>query len=184
MANRRLLGVFGGLICLIIACGATTYMVGDTAGWDISSDLDSWVADKRFVVGDVLVFQYSSSGDSVCELTKQEFTRCDTNNAARRSTSGNTTFSLTKPGDRYFACCNQLYCLGGMKLQVHVESNSTNASPVGAPVAAPGPVGLLPRTSKSNNPVLSSAEFVKVVNPFVLFFLGFLGFSILGNGLV
>lgn len=60
MANRRLLGVFGVLICLIVACGATTYMVGDTAGWDISSDLDSWAAEKRFVVGDVLGKVYSS----------------------------------------------------------------------------------------------------------------------------
>lgn len=30
------------------------YTVGDTAGWDISSDLDSWVTGKRFVAGDVL----------------------------------------------------------------------------------------------------------------------------------
>lgn len=156
------------------------YMVGDTAGWDISSNLDSWMTGKRFVVGDVLVFQYSSSSNSVCELTKQEFDSCDTNNAILRSTSGNTTFTLTKPGDRYFACCNRLYCLGGMKLHVHVESNSTATSPVTAPEAAPGPASLLPRTSKSNHPVLSSsAEFLKVGDPFFLFLLGFLGFSLL-----
>ncbi|XP_021730433.1 blue copper protein-like [Chenopodium quinoa] len=188
MGNFRLLGFIGALICLIVACRATMYMVGDTSGWDISTDLDSWVTGKRFVVGDVLAFQFSSS--SVCELTKQEFVRCDTNNALLRSTSGNTTFPLTKPGDRYFACCNRLYCLGGMKLHVHVEPNSTavsTASTAGAPEAAlaPNSVGLLPKTSKSNHPVLtSSAEFVRIGDPFFLSLLGFLGFSILSVGII
>lgn len=54
MASLRLLGFLGTLICLSVACRATMYTVGDTAGWDISSDLDSWVTGKRFVAGDVL----------------------------------------------------------------------------------------------------------------------------------
>lgn len=134
-------------------------------------------------------FQFSSS--SVCEVTKQEFDSCNTNNALLRSTTGNTTFPLTKPGDRYFANCNRLYCLGGMKLHVHVEPNSTTAATTaGAPEAALGPAtagaGLLPRTSKSNHPVLSSsAGFLKVGNGFFLFLLGFLGLlSILGWGVI
>lgn len=35
-------------------CRATTYTVGDTSGWDIATDVDSWAQDKHFVVGDVL----------------------------------------------------------------------------------------------------------------------------------
>ncbi|KAL2944095.1 Uclacyanin 1 [Bienertia sinuspersici] len=190
MASLRLLGFLGALICIVVGCRATTYMVGDTSGWDISTNLDSWKTGKKFVVGDVLAFQYSSSTDSVCEVTKKEFDSCETTNALQQSTSGNTTFPLTKPGDRYFVCCNRLYCLGGMKLHIHVESDSTTAaSPVGAPDAAPGPgptaTGAFPRTSKSNHPVLSSsAEFVKVNNLFLLCFLGFLGYSILSGGII
>ncbi|XP_010693462.2 stellacyanin-like [Beta vulgaris subsp. vulgaris] len=185
MASLRLLGFLGTLICLSVACRATMYTVGDTAGWDISSDLDSWVTGKRFVAGDVLAFQYSSSSDSVCEVTKKEFDGCDTSNAILKSTSGNTTFPLTKPGERYFVCCNRLYCLGGMKLHVHVEPNSTNASPVAAPEAARRPAGLLPRTSRSTQPVLSSsAKFLEVADPFCLFLLGFLGYLILGGGII
>lgn len=37
-----------------IRCNATTYIVGDTSGWDISTDLDTWSQGKRFFVGDVL----------------------------------------------------------------------------------------------------------------------------------
>lgn len=33
---------------------ATTYIVGDTSGWDISTNLDTWASDKTFKVGDVL----------------------------------------------------------------------------------------------------------------------------------
>lgn len=39
---------------LVLTCTATVYTVGDTAGWDISTDLSSWVAGKNFTVGDVL----------------------------------------------------------------------------------------------------------------------------------
>ncbi|KAL9225278.1 hypothetical protein vseg_001223 [Gypsophila vaccaria] len=185
MMKLRVFGVLGALVCLAVACSATMYIVGDTGGWDISSDLDSWDSGKRFVVGDVLMFQYSSSSNSVCQLTEAEYQKCDTSNAMLRSTSGNTTFTLSKPGDVYFACCNRLYCLGGMKLHVHVEPNST-AAPVGAPLAAPGPIsGLLPRTSKNNNnPTLqSSSEFRNVACSSLVLLLGSLGYSIL-NGMI
>lgn len=42
------------VIGFALTCSATTYTVGDNSGWDISTDLDSWTKDKRFVVGDVL----------------------------------------------------------------------------------------------------------------------------------
>ena len=44
------LAIFG----LALTCKATVYTVGDNSGWDISTDLDTWTMDKRFVVGDML----------------------------------------------------------------------------------------------------------------------------------
>lgn len=38
----------------IITCSATTYTVGDNSGWDISTNLETWVADKNFKIGDAL----------------------------------------------------------------------------------------------------------------------------------
>jgi hypothetical protein len=38
----------------IITCSATIYTVGDSSGWDISTNLDTWVADKKFKIGDAL----------------------------------------------------------------------------------------------------------------------------------
>lgn len=44
--------IFG--VVVIRRCNATTYFVGDSSGWDISSDLESWTSGKRFSPGDVL----------------------------------------------------------------------------------------------------------------------------------
>lgn len=131
------------------------------------------------------MFQFSSPF-SACELTKKGFDTCNTSDAIKQLSTVNATFPLTKPGDYYFADCNRMYCLGGMKLQIHVRPNSTAAPvPIGAPIAAPGPAPgpatLLPRTSKTNTPVLSSsAEFIKFSQAFLLFLLGFVSYSILG----
>ncbi|CAK7335871.1 unnamed protein product [Dovyalis caffra] len=134
---------------LALTCNAATYMVGDSSGWDVSTDLDTWAQDKKFVVGDLLIFQYSSS-QSVDEVKKEDFDSCNTTNVIRTFTNGNTTVPLTEPGTRYFVCGNKLYCLGGMKLQVNVEGNKAN-SPIGSPRAQPGGTLSQP-SSKSNNP--------------------------------
>lgn len=39
---------------VIVTCSATTYIVGDSSGWDISTNLQTWVADKKFKTGDAL----------------------------------------------------------------------------------------------------------------------------------
>lgn len=39
---------------ITFTCSATTYTVGDSSGWDISTNLDTWITDKKFKVGDVL----------------------------------------------------------------------------------------------------------------------------------
>ncbi|XP_071724444.1 stellacyanin-like [Rutidosis leptorrhynchoides] len=142
-------------VCLLIGfiscAAATTYMVGDSAGWDISSDLNTWVADKTFQVGDVLVFQYSSS-DSLSEVTKENFDTCNTSNVITSySSNGNTTVPLTKPGERYFISGNRMYCLGGMKLKVNVEGDNANP-PNAAPQSQPGAAGMTQPSSKTNTP--------------------------------
>ncbi|OWM75724.1 mavicyanin [Punica granatum] len=154
-----------GLLALTCKCDATTYMVGDTSGWDISTDLDTWTNDKTFNVGDVLVFQYSTS-NSVEEVNKDSFDNCSATNALQTFSNGNTTVPLTRPGPWYFISGNRLYCLGGMKLQVNVESSQANSTAAGAPMAEPGSPSALPgSSSKNNNPSIpaSSAFSIQAV---------------------
>ncbi|CAA0836673.1 Cupredoxin superfamily protein [Striga hermonthica] len=163
MAKLLLIPIISLLLCCSISkCSATVYTVGDNGGWDISTDLDSWKQGKTFVVGDTLLFQYSKY-HSVSEVTKENYEGCNTGNVLQTSSNSNTSFALTRPGDRYFVCGNRLHCLGGMKLHVNVVGNqalSPFGSPVGSPVGSPEaqPGGVLPPagSSSTSNPISSS----------------------------
>ncbi|XP_062164657.1 stellacyanin [Alnus glutinosa] len=135
-------------LSLALTCAATTYVVGGNSGWDISTDLETWKTGKTFYVGDVIVFQFSSSND-LEEVTKENFNKCNTTNVLRSYTNGNTTITLSKPGPRYFISGNKLYCLGGMKLQVNVENNQAY-SPANAPQQDQGAATLPQPSTKSN----------------------------------
>ncbi|KAB2596473.1 mavicyanin [Pyrus ussuriensis x Pyrus communis] len=164
------------LACILVVLGfaltssASIYTVGDTSGWDTSTDLKSWSSDKKFNVGDVLWFQYSSS-NSVCQVTKESFDACNTAKVIETYTGGNTTVTLTKPGDWYFVSGNKLYCLGGMKLMAEVENNQDYA-PIGAPEAATG--SDLPNPSTKGNIPTSDAFIHAGPNAFVLAIFGLL----------
>ncbi|XP_008234504.1 PREDICTED: blue copper protein [Prunus mume] len=85
--------VFGlAVLGFALTCTATTYTVGDTSGWDISTDLR---------------FQYSSS-NSVSQVSKESFESCNTTNVVKSYTRGNKTVALTHPGDWYFVSDNKL----------------------------------------------------------------------------
>ncbi|KAI4363624.1 hypothetical protein MLD38_019817 [Melastoma candidum] len=143
---------------------ATTYMVGDTSGWDISTDLDTWPQGKTFHVGDVLVFQYSSS-DSVEELSKEYYDNCTTTRALETFSSGNTSIPLTRPGPWYFSSGNRLYCLGGMKLQLNVEED--NGWAAGPPASSPSesPAALTQPSTKSDNPFNPTSDAQRLLVP-------------------
>ncbi|KAG7017090.1 Uclacyanin 1, partial [Cucurbita argyrosperma subsp. argyrosperma] len=117
--------IIGGLA---LSCNAATYIVGDTSGWDISTDLDSWSQGKRF-------YNYNT---------------CNTTNVLKAYTNGNTTVTLSQPGQRFFVSGNRLLCLGGMKMQVNVENNQS-FSPAAAPQPPPQSNSLPRPSSKTDN---------------------------------
>ncbi|CAK9168779.1 unnamed protein product [Ilex paraguariensis] len=117
------------------------------------------------------IFQYSSY-NTVDDVTKESYQGCNTTNAIQSSNNGNTTYTLSSPGDRYFIAGNKLYCLGGMKLHVTVEADQ-----VASPASAPEPGDSLPTpTSENNNPsIFSSAVAIHGGTYSILFvFLGFM----------
>lgn len=83
------------------------------------------------------VFRYSP-GQGVEEVTRENFDTCNTTNVLATYGNGNTTVPLTRGGDRYFVSGNKLYCLGGMKLHVHVEGDDKALAPTIAPKAVAG----------------------------------------------
>ncbi|XP_078162549.1 stellacyanin-like [Carex rostrata] len=145
---RNLLVLSAVVVMGIVLTGeASVYTVGNSAGWDISADFPSWVSNKTFYVGDVLVFQYNKY-HAINEVDKLGYDNCSTSNALLTASTGNTTVPLTAPGDRYFICNVLTHCLGGMKLAINVQRNST-ISPIGAPVGAPGSSKFDPQSASS-----------------------------------
>ncbi|KAL8252013.1 hypothetical protein R6Q59_035706 [Mikania micrantha] len=173
MRNQFVVAVLG-LIAFgfALTSDANTYIVGDNSGWDISTNLDTWEQGKKFIVGDVLVFQYAST-DTLCEVGQDSFQACNTTNVIKCFSDGNTSIPLTSPGERYFLCGNRLYCFSGMKLDVLVERNQS--------VAAEAPLSSVPESesggSKNNNPsTIVPSGVVPIHVGSSMFLMGLLGF--------
>jgi len=129
-------------IALVMPCGATQYTVGDKAGWDTTTDFNTWVQGKPFTVGDNLNFQYSSL-HSVLEVSKSDYDSCQTGNALQSFNDGNTQIKLSNPGNMYFICGTPGHCTGGMKMAINVQAaaangGSTAITPSSSP-ASPSP---------------------------------------------
>ncbi|XP_076903723.1 mavicyanin-like [Bidens hawaiensis] len=174
MRKQLVFVVLGLAFGFAITSDPNTYIVGDNSGWDISTNLDTWEQGKKFIVGDVLVFQYAST-DSLCEVGQESFRTCNTTNVIKCYSNGNTSIPLTSPGERYFLCGNKLYCYSGMKLDVTVERNQSALAPSEAPLS--GVPDVESGGSKNNNPstiVPSGVVSAHVGSNLVL--MGLLGF--------
>ncbi|EPS60540.1 hypothetical protein M569_14263 [Genlisea aurea] len=171
MANR-ILTVISCLLALECSATGSVYTVGDSSGWDISTDLDSWPRNKSFAVGDTLLFQYSQYY-SVSEVTGGNYDACNAT-AAESHTDGNTSVQLTRPGRHYFITGNELYCLASMKLNVDVAGNQTTSTPPPVPPAntavflppANTAVVLPPPRSSSSSTTTTAATTLLIIYDF------------------
>ncbi|GLJ46853.1 hypothetical protein SUGI_0988340 [Cryptomeria japonica] len=147
-------------------CHATQYTVGDSAGWDASTDFNTWLQGKTFKVGDSLSFQYTSL-HSVMEVSKADYTACSSSNAIQSYTGGNTVVSLKTAGTMYFICGTPGHCAGGMKIAVPVTaaaSTTPSTTPAAnSPPTTTTPSGTTPTTTSSTS---DSAPILKNIGLF------------------
>jgi len=144
-------------IAMVIPSEATQYTVGGTAGWDASTDFNSWLMNKTFAVGDTLVFQYSSL-HSVMVVNKADYDSCQTSNALQSFTDGNTQIKLSKPGSMYFICGTPGHCVGGMKMGVNNIQAATASSPSSPPGASASPSKPNPTTPSTTSPTTPAKQ--------------------------
>ncbi|KDP30271.1 hypothetical protein JCGZ_17053 [Jatropha curcas] len=112
----------------------TTYTVGDAMGWRVPTDTsfyDDWVANKTFLPGDELVFNWTSAHNVLEVTSKEEYDDCTKTNGIPNETSP-VTVSLPKNNTRYFICTIGTHCSGGQKVTIKVgngvSSNSANTA--------------------------------------------------------
>uniref|UniRef100_A0A0E0KTG6 Phytocyanin domain-containing protein n=1 Tax=Oryza punctata TaxID=4537 RepID=A0A0E0KTG6_ORYPU len=126
----------GVLVAVLLAAAAAPasakdYTVGDSSGWTTGVDYTAWAKGKTFNIGDTLLFQYTSAGHSVVEVSEADHSSCSAANPLRSYKDGTTIVTLTRPGTRYFICGSTGHCGAGMKLTVTVASLSGSGSATG-----------------------------------------------------
>ncbi|KHN19106.1 Uclacyanin-2 [Glycine soja] len=113
--------------------------VGDTGGWALGVNYNTWASGKTFRIGDNL------------ELTC--FGKVwGSSNIIKNYKDGNTKIELTSTGKRYFLCPISGHCAGGMKLQINVVAGTPPTTPSGTPPTTPSnPSPSPPSDSGSTN---------------------------------
>ncbi|KAF7130244.1 hypothetical protein RHSIM_Rhsim10G0007300 [Rhododendron simsii] len=110
------------------ATAATQHDVGGSQGWDESTDFSTWASGQKFVVGDQLVFKYTSLHSVVEVGSESAYKSCDISSALNSLNGGNSVVKLTKPGTRYFACGTSGHCGQGMKVKITTVAADASSS--------------------------------------------------------
>ncbi|MBA0736367.1 hypothetical protein Gogos_009929 [Gossypium gossypioides] len=161
------MGLAAALLFLLLAAPAAfaeQYTVGDSSGWTTTGDYQSWVQGKTFTVGDTLLFTYGGS-HSVEEVSKSDYDNCDTGNAIKSYSDGNTVITLSNPGAMYLICPTIGHCAGGMKLAINVVAASGNSpSTPSTPSGSTTPSGTPPSGGTTTSPPSTPSGAPSTVN--------------------
>ncbi|KAH1067769.1 hypothetical protein J1N35_032756 [Gossypium stocksii] len=112
---------------------AATYTVGDTIGWVIPTGYTelyrNWTDDKNFLVGDILVFKFTTGEHDVAKVTEAAYNACSSVNTILTRSTGPARITLNIIGDHHFICTFADHCAEGQKLSVEVR-NGPRTAPV------------------------------------------------------
>ncbi|KAE8721150.1 glucan endo-1,3-beta-glucosidase 14-like [Hibiscus syriacus] len=116
----------------------TVHVVGDDMGWTIppngATAYSNWAANKRFLVGDILVFNFTTNEHDVLRVPRASFDQCsDYNPIGNMLTNGPTNVTLNSTGEQYYICTLGRHCEVGQRLAITVLADS------GSPLPAPSP---------------------------------------------
>ncbi|CBI33124.3 unnamed protein product, partial [Vitis vinifera] len=124
MAEVKLVVALLLLVYVSWAGALVHHVVGGDRGWDTSSDVQAWLSNKVFRVGDKIWFIYSGGQEGVVELkSREEFDSCDVSNPIRTYTEGLDAVLMGSEGIRYFTSSKPKSCKDGLRLLVEVQSN-------------------------------------------------------------
>ncbi|XP_062022330.1 umecyanin-like [Rosa rugosa] len=156
-SQKKMMVVFGLVAAVFLQCVAaqTTHVVGGSVGWTIpqtgAQEYVTWASGQKFVVGDFLIFNFTTNSHDVLEVPKASFDSCSSTGSTIKTGPANITINST--GEQYYICTIGNHCQSGQKLAITVLTSAT--SPGGSP-SAPSP-----STTANNTPgVTFCAGFV------------------------
>ncbi|KAG7956767.1 hypothetical protein I3843_11G140500, partial [Carya illinoinensis] len=101
---------------------AKEFLVGDSTGWTINYDYESWAKGKEFHVGDKLVFKYPKGIHNVIRVDNATaYEKCLVTTETEALSSGNDVITLTTPGKTWYICGVIRHCAEGeQKIAIEV----------------------------------------------------------------
>ncbi|KAL5575705.1 hypothetical protein UlMin_017404 [Ulmus minor] len=129
--------IFGVVLAVLLAnCVAAqkVHVVGDTIGWAIPQNgaaaYSTWASSNKFVVGDILTFNFATNAHDVLQVPKESFDGCSSANPIGTNiTVGPANVTITSEGDLYYICTFGQHCQRGQKLAITVSAASPGAAP-------------------------------------------------------
>ncbi|KAL6568036.1 hypothetical protein OROHE_003720 [Orobanche hederae] len=110
-----LCAIFGVLVHCAVA--QNVHVVGDEMGWVVPpnpSAYSSWVSGKTFMVGDILVFNFTTNAHDVLQVSQASYTACTPANAIGSIiTVGPANITLDSAGAHYYICTVGRHCIFG-----------------------------------------------------------------------
>ncbi|KAB2028936.1 hypothetical protein ES319_D05G130100v1 [Gossypium barbadense] len=124
----------------------TVHVVGDDLGWTVPQNgataYSNWAASKRFLIGDILVFNFTTNEHDVLQVPKASFDECsDDNPIGNMLINGPTNVTLNSTGEQYYICTIARHCELGQRLAITVSATSSSPLPAPSPTtpATPSP---------------------------------------------
>ncbi|XP_010254442.1 PREDICTED: blue copper protein [Nelumbo nucifera] len=138
-----------------------TYVVGDSLGWLVppggSIAYSTWASEKTFMVGDTLLFNFTTAQHDVAEVTKTAFDNCDASSTIGPvQSNGPARLSLTSVGQHFYICTFSQHCALGQKLAINVTASTTTATPPPSSTTARTPPSSI-ASPPSNGPTTAPA---------------------------
>ncbi|KAL2483630.1 early nodulin-like protein 9 [Forsythia ovata] len=192
--KRKALHVMLGILSVLLLIqrgNAFEFKVGGPKGsWTVPTDpnvasYNEWAEMNRFQIDDTLLFVYPADKDSVLQVTKDDYTNCNTASPIVKFSDGHTVVKFNQSGPYYFISGVVDNCLKNEKLIVIVMADRSNQTvaptppPPSAEVPAPSPTGgESPSSGVDINPTPAPGQEFPTKNggsPIVLSLIGSVG---------
>ncbi|XP_059290185.1 early nodulin-like protein 2 isoform X4 [Lycium ferocissimum] len=139
------------VVLLLLSClFRSSYSYQFVVNWvpNPSENYNSLSQRLRFQINDSVLFKYKQGGDSVLEVSKDDYDKCNTNSPIKKMEDGNSMFTFDRSGPFYFISGNKDSCNKGQKIQIVVISVRKTTPP--AP-KTPAPAATPPATAPPSN---------------------------------
>ncbi|KAG5078194.1 hypothetical protein JHK82_056889 [Glycine max] len=149
--NPFVLSFSAFFLAFLCHCSATTFTVGDSAGWIIPpypTYYNNWSHSHFIRVGDSVEFKFDDKFYNLIQVSQKEYQHCTSLEPLRIFNSSPVILPLRERGVLFFICNIPNYCCLGQKIVISVHKDSLEKTP--SPSPSQVPITISPDPSSPN----------------------------------